>query len=317
MIPIAQFPKWLSLRARDYANTKESYNKGTPQDLFLKIIGEKAEAIEKCVGGANSNTTWKVTTNKRAYKLFRLAHGQDCKSIQKILKLAKEKRIIAPEIIDFDKQTGFVVSTWIDGVNINRKTIYDDIYIIRKIAEYQASMHEISGTTKLASNTNNFYLENFIFPRFIKWASLRLRTEESEKIYQIVYKAKKTLSLLNEKNQKTITNPDFTINNLVITPNKNIAIIDVEHIAMDWGIEFEIANFLSNLSVFDNGVTREYLTAYQAIRPLDSFYENRHFWNATVSLRRLGKQAKFFRMNYQKFSKEINEIELVLKNEIR
>lgn len=309
MMRFNRIPNWLMHRCCAFSTSYLNSRLIRPAEIFQRITQKEPHSISRLTGGANSDTSWLVRCGNLEFKLFRLSYGQDSDHFLQLIRILRDRGFVLPNVVGFDETTGYVAAEWLKGDNISIGEIKKSSSLLGCIAELQASFHTVNDLSIESTHSNSFYMTEIVFPRFVYWTGIRFGKEMKKRANQLVQAAGERISGCCVTRPGVVTNPDFSVNNLIVTPVGRLAVIDTEFICVDRCAEFEIANFFERLSHYGGSIVDEYASYYRQSGSLEQYYNNKQFWDACVKLRRLGKQAKYFRTNDSVFVQTLKGVE--------
>jgi hypothetical protein len=111
-----------------------------------------------------------------------------------------------------------------------------------------------------------------------------------------------------EVSSLVLTDPDFSLDNLVRDANGKLALIDTEFLTADSSAAFEHANFIERTSRVSHRFAESYLHAYGKFGRTHDYTDEKSFWDACVALKQVGKQAMNFRASEADLRRRIESI---------
>jgi len=311
MISLSRIPYWAYCRGQEKFSSMRWMLGSQPDRIFEEITKVKPSDIKSLSGEGQNNQSWYVRHKQKEYKLFRLLYEQYSDQICQLTKRLQRSGLIMPQFIGSDKTKSYIVSEWVSGRTIKPSDVAGNPDVLKQIAKLQANTNSIDDFVPSVKHEDFFYLNKIIIPRYLYWTTVRFGGKLQDINCRIIDSIKKRLGSIQKNRKMVITNPDFSLNNLIYSDSGDVVVIDTEFMAVDRGADLEMANFLNKLKRISPDIEHKYIEYYESYRPLEQFHQERDFWDACITLRHLGKQAKYLRVNENHLWRGINRLQEV------
>ena len=278
-----------------------------PRLKFRELTGDFPRAMgPPATKGHNSHVWCAVTNSGTTVKLYRFDHGQSAGQMVFLLALLQEQGIRVPQILEFDDADGWVIAEWIDGQTLQPDAARNPDTVI-EIAELQASIN----TTRLSETQYRrkfSYFHDLVLPRYLNWTDKRFGLAVAGVNQTLVENLAYKWPASPHAKHLRLTDPDFSIGNLIRDNDGGLAMIDTEFLTADASAGFEIANFLARTRLVSANFSRDYLSAYGLNAPTAPYLDEKEFWDACVALKQVGKQAMNWRASDADLLRRIDSI---------
>ncbi len=254
--------------------------RGAVEDILidlhpLKTNKKKLYLPQKSKTGTYS---FRASGKNAHYKLYSCFNKLWVNQVALTTKTLESNQINIPAI--YATKGKYILSEWINGADIRNelKPVWTDLY--EDLVKYQLSIHNAKVPQKSTITAN--YINEFLFPRFKKYASGYFDKYLVIKIENIIDKG-----FEKHKNKPLrISHPDFTHFNLV-NSDQGIVIIDNEtlHFSRLW--EYDILN-TANIVFEPLGLKQQYFDAYARYSDISGLTENKDFWRLVWLIRLAG-----------------------------
>ena len=262
------------------------------KDIVKELFRDKPEEI---IFIGRYGLAWKVIFKRYTLKCYQTESLQRANEIVESTALLKRNNIVIPDIVA--KKNKFLFAEWIEGTPLSDTISRSSDYLpVQKMAEYQASIHQIKGHR----DKRDFAQWKFIKKRLVELAYLRWDRKTFEDILRYIEKTDLRIKNLSQYASPTVTNPGFTPDNVVIANDGKLCLIDNEFLLTGIGKEFDLYYTLNHLSRIFDITQKRYLQYYSELVDIRDFYKYYSFWESIEAMRIFGKQLSFYRSDPNK-----------------
>lgn len=227
--------------------------------------------------------SYKAVSQVGAYRCLDCSKEELAGKIEEIILHLRSNGL---DFIPFEKKVKeMLFFKWIEGREVELKDFLTPGFL-ENIVQMQASLHKCPLSQALQDRYNtkesSQYLD-FLGNRLGYFANKYFLQD-----FNAAELVEKTLRSGSINLTLSITQPDFTDNNLVIDQNNKVWLVDVETLNIDYGYEFDILNTARFLFAKSKFFQSQYYTLYKKYHSLGGLEQNRVFWENVWLIRLTG-----------------------------
>lgn len=264
--------------------------------IVKKEIDNKVEKIEYLKGAKTGNDSFRLIFRGYYLKCYECWTPEYASKVKIITETLNRNNIHFPRVILTNGR--YVISEWLDGKNMVNEDLNND-NLFQKLAKYQASIHACTYPNNTIKNWEVDHYMMFLLGRLLVYGKKYLPIKDIIEICKDEYELKPHLEL-------SITHPDFTLRNMVLS-NDKIMIVDNETLNVDKGYEYDILNAKKWFFPGDEKKQELYIEAYSRYHDVGSLMSASRFWDILWKIRMAG--SDFQRNNIDKGKKIIKNVQ--------
>lgn len=308
MVSVNRLPCWLISRLRHLIGQWYARFMWRPESTFKKLVGHDASARWKLIVGSNESVV--VENPDGLFKVLRLNYGQNLDDLVALTRHLRGNGFLLPDIVAYDNLSHVLVTTWVSGRPLAPRDMVEDPQMLLSVAKLHSSFHSVSLPSHLVKSIHrNYYLTELVIPRFLYWAEVRVARHRLSRYKAVAACVRRHATDLAGSDHWIACNPDFSLNNIVVTEDGPLALVDLEWLTADTNPGFELESFANKLDSLQLGLGSRYLDSYDAFSPVSQWRDERVFWRACVEMKSLGKMLKYYRIDDDYLDNKLLKIE--------